>query len=67
MKRSNLAVLKRLEADPVTDVCMSVITKAELFYGEQVSPASRAGCRGARGVSTVRRGTGFFADDAALH
>ena len=38
MKRSNQAVLKRLEAVAVSDVCMSVITKAELLYGVEVSP-----------------------------
>ncbi len=31
MKRSNAVVLKRLQAVPVSDVCMSVITKAELL------------------------------------
>ena len=38
MKRSNPPVLKRLQAVPVTDVCMSVVTKAELLYGVEVSP-----------------------------
>ena len=38
MKRSSEAVLKRLRAVPVTDVCMSVITKSELLYGVEVSP-----------------------------
>jgi tRNA(fMet)-specific endonuclease VapC len=38
MKRSNPLVLKRLQAVPVTDVCMSVVTKAELLYGVEVSP-----------------------------
>ncbi len=38
MKRSHPLVLKRLEALPVTDVCMSVVTKAELLYGVEVSP-----------------------------
>jgi len=31
-------VLKRLQAIPVTDVCISVITKSELLYGVEVSP-----------------------------
>ena len=31
-------VIKRLQAVPVTDVCMSVVTKAELLYGVEVSP-----------------------------
>lgn len=38
MKRSHPMVLKRLQAIPVSSVCMSVITKAELFYGIEVSP-----------------------------
>jgi tRNA(fMet)-specific endonuclease VapC len=38
MKRSNPAVLKRLEAMAVSDACISVITKAELLYGVEVSP-----------------------------
>jgi tRNA(fMet)-specific endonuclease VapC len=38
MKRSNDAVLKRLRKTPVSDVCISVITKAELLYGVEVSP-----------------------------
>jgi tRNA(fMet)-specific endonuclease VapC len=33
MKRSHPTVLKRLQAIPVNDVCMSVISKAELLYG----------------------------------
>jgi tRNA(fMet)-specific endonuclease VapC len=38
MKRSNQAVVKRLRTVPVTDVCISVITKSELLYGVEVSP-----------------------------
>lgn len=38
MKRSPPLVLKRLQAVLVTDVCMSVVTKAELLYGVEVSP-----------------------------
>lgn len=38
MKRSRPAVLNRLQAVPVTDVCISVITKSELLYGVEVSP-----------------------------
>jgi tRNA(fMet)-specific endonuclease VapC len=38
MKRSHPLVLKRLQSVPVTDVCMSVVTKAELLYGVEVSP-----------------------------
>ena len=38
MKRSNAAVLRRLQAVPVADVCMSIVTKSELLYGVEVSP-----------------------------
>ena len=38
MKRSHPLVLKRLQRVPVGDVCMSVVTKAELLYGVAVSP-----------------------------
>lgn len=38
MKRSNDAVLLRLRAVPIRDVCISVITKSELMYGVEVSP-----------------------------
>jgi tRNA(fMet)-specific endonuclease VapC len=38
MKRSNRTVIKRLRAVPVADVCISVVTKAELLYGVAVSP-----------------------------
>jgi tRNA(fMet)-specific endonuclease VapC len=38
MKRSNQAVLKRLQKVPVHDVCISVITKSELLFGVELSP-----------------------------
>ncbi len=38
MKRSNEALLQRLRKTPVSDVCISVITKSELLYGVEVSP-----------------------------
>ncbi|HLB67120.1 MAG TPA: type II toxin-antitoxin system VapC family toxin [Thermoplasmata archaeon] len=38
MKRSHPRVLKRLRSVPVTDVCISVISKSELLYGVEVSP-----------------------------
>ena len=38
MKRSNDALLKRLRKIPVSDVCISVITKSELLYGVEISP-----------------------------
>jgi tRNA(fMet)-specific endonuclease VapC len=38
MRRSNDALLKRLAKVPVSDVCISVITKSELLFGVEVSP-----------------------------
>jgi len=38
MKRSNDKVLQRLQRIPVSDVCISVITKSELLFGVEVSP-----------------------------
>jgi tRNA(fMet)-specific endonuclease VapC len=38
MRRSPDAVLKRLATVPVSDVCISVITKSELLFGVEVSP-----------------------------
>ena len=38
MKRSNQAVVKRLNQVRVSDVCISVITKSELLFGVEVSP-----------------------------
>jgi tRNA(fMet)-specific endonuclease VapC len=37
MKRSSDIVLKRLAKVPVTDVCISVITKSELLFGVELS------------------------------
>jgi tRNA(fMet)-specific endonuclease VapC len=41
MRRSHDTVLKRLAKVPVSDVCISVITKSELLYGVEVSPKRR--------------------------
>jgi len=41
MKPSNDAVLKRLQKIPVSDVCISVVTKSELLFGVEVSPRRR--------------------------
>jgi tRNA(fMet)-specific endonuclease VapC len=38
MKRSQDALLRRLQKVPVSDVCVSVVTKSELLYGVEVSP-----------------------------
>lgn len=38
IRRSNEAVLKRLRALPIDAVCISVISRAELLYGVEISP-----------------------------
>ncbi|HVI10082.1 MAG TPA: PIN domain-containing protein [Candidatus Binatia bacterium] len=38
MKRSNAGLLQRLAEVPVSEVCISAITKSELLYGVEVSP-----------------------------
>ena len=43
MKRSHTAVLHRLQSVQVSEVSISVITKCELLYGVEVSPATSAG------------------------
>lgn len=42
MKRSHDAVLRRLQQVPISDVCISVITKSELLYGVELSPQHSA-------------------------
>jgi tRNA(fMet)-specific endonuclease VapC len=66
MKRSHPTVLKRLKAVPVSDVCMSVITKAELLYGVEVSPR-RAQDAAALAAFLPYVEAVDFADDAAHH
>jgi tRNA(fMet)-specific endonuclease VapC len=41
IKRANEKLLKRLRRTPVQDVCISVITKAELLYGVEISPRQK--------------------------
>ena len=41
MRRSPDAVIKRLAKVPVSDVCVSVISKSELMFGVEVSPKRR--------------------------
>ena|SRR5258707_1288100 len=38
MKRSSDVLLRRLQSVPVSDVCISVVTKSELLFGVKVSP-----------------------------
>ena len=66
MKRSHPLVLKRLQSVPVNDVCISIITKAELLYGVEVSPR-RAQDAAALAAFLPYAETLDFADDAAPH
>jgi tRNA(fMet)-specific endonuclease VapC len=66
MKRSHPAVLKRLQAVPVSDVCMSVISKAELLYGVEVSPRRTQDAAALAAFLPYVEAVDF-ADDAALH
>ena len=59
MKRSHPLVLKRLQSVAVSDVCMSVVTKAELLYGVEVSPRRAQDARRPGGIPALRRGRGL--------
>jgi tRNA(fMet)-specific endonuclease VapC len=66
MKRSHDAVLKRLAKVPVSDVCISVITKSELLFGVEVSPKRR---QDEAALDALVRYLEVldFPDDASLH
>ncbi len=66
MKRSHPLVLKRLQTVPVDDVCTSVVTKAELLYGVEVSPR-RAHDAGALAAFLPYVEAVDLSDDAAQH
>ena len=66
MKRSSQPILSRLQSVPVTDVCMSVITKSELLYGVEVSPRRTADAA-ALGAFLPYVEVLAFSDDAASH
>lgn len=38
MKRSSAVLLRRLQSVAIGDVCISVVSKAELLYGVEISP-----------------------------
>ena len=38
MKRFSRPVLEKLQAVPVSDLCISAITKSELMFGMEISP-----------------------------
>ena len=66
MKRSNQVVVKRLRAVPITDVCISVITKSELLYGVEVSPRRTQDATALKAFLPHVEVLGFL-DDAATH
>jgi tRNA(fMet)-specific endonuclease VapC len=66
MKRSHPLVLKRLQSVSVDDVCMSIVTKAELLYGVEVSPR-RAQDAAALAAFLPYLEAVTFDEEAALH
>jgi tRNA(fMet)-specific endonuclease VapC len=66
MKRSHPALLKSLQETPVSDVCISVITKSELLYGVEVSPRRQ---QDGAALSAFLRYVEVldYPDEAALH
>jgi tRNA(fMet)-specific endonuclease VapC len=66
MKRSHPQVLKRLQSVPVGDVCMSVVTKAELLYGVEVSPRRTLDAAALAAFLPYVEAVDF-SDDAAQH
>jgi tRNA(fMet)-specific endonuclease VapC len=50
MKRSSDAVIQRLSAVAVQDVCMSVVTKAELLDGVRISPRAEQDAKALRAL-----------------
>jgi tRNA(fMet)-specific endonuclease VapC len=65
MKRSHPMVLKRLQSVPVSDVCMSIVTKAELMYGVEISP--RRGQDAAALAAFLPYVDAMALDDAVAH
>jgi len=66
MRRSPDAVIKRLAKVPVSDVCISVISKSELMFGVEVSPKRR---QDEAALASFLRYVEVldFPDEAALH
>jgi len=52
MKRSSPTLLDKLSKVPNTDVCISVVTKAELLYGVRMSPNPERDAEAVRGFLT---------------
>jgi tRNA(fMet)-specific endonuclease VapC len=66
MKRSSEAVLNRLRKVAVTEVCISVVTKAELLFGVELSPR-RAQDAAALDAFLPYVNVLDFPEEAALH
>jgi tRNA(fMet)-specific endonuclease VapC len=66
MKRSQPLLLRRLQSVPVTDVCTSVVTKAELLYGVEVSPRRNQDAAALAAFLPYLE-TLDLADEAAIH
>jgi len=66
MKRSSEPLLRRLQSVPVTAVCISVVTRAELLCGVEVSPR-RAVDAAAVAAFLPYVEVLVFSDDAAGH
>jgi tRNA(fMet)-specific endonuclease VapC len=66
MKRSNDALARRLQRVPVSDVCISVITKSELLFGVEMSP-SRQRDQAALDAFLQYMEVLDFTDEAASH
>jgi tRNA(fMet)-specific endonuclease VapC len=66
VKRANEKLLKRLKRTRVEDVCISVITKAELLYGIDISPRPKAD-EAAVAAFLTHVVVLDFPDEAALH
>jgi tRNA(fMet)-specific endonuclease VapC len=66
MKRSSAPVLDRLRDTAVAEVCVSVITKAELLYGVELSPRPEQD-RAALEAFLLHVETLEFQDVAAAH
>lgn len=66
MKRSRPGVLDRLRSVPITDVCLSVVTKAELLYGVTISPRAEQDAAALKAFLTHVT-VESLADDAAAH
>ncbi|MGA7352198.1 MAG: type II toxin-antitoxin system VapC family toxin [Acidobacteriaceae bacterium] len=66
VKRSSPVLLRKLQSVPVGDVCISVVTKAELLYGVEVSPRRR---QDEAAVELFLRHVEVmdFPDEAAIH